>query len=183
MRARKKNCVYCINFKIFSPVNFTEFFANFIMWLIGIIVKNTSETVIFCQNEPRKQFTCAPVEKNCHFYCRQFTGLAVFWRARSSIFNGRAYSCLLFSRARFIETFFTCSHVCLSAICANVFIDYYYGHYISGEFWSAFFICTILFIWYQPKIPLFVYFIFVSSNCCCEIISQLQFLLSIPGIF
>ena len=67
MRARKKNYVYCINFKIFSPVNFTEFFANFIMWLIGIIVKNTSETVIFCQNEPRKQFTCAPVEKNCHF--------------------------------------------------------------------------------------------------------------------
>ena len=82
MRARRKNYVYCINFKIFPPVNFTEIFANFIMWLIGIIVKNTSETVIFCKNEPRKQFTCAPVERTVTFTADSLPG--------SPCFDGRA---------------------------------------------------------------------------------------------
>ena len=134
MRARSKNCVHCIDFKNFPPVNFTEIFANFIMWLIGIIVKNTSETVIFCKNEPRKQFTCAPVERTVTFTADSLPGSPCFDGRALDFLTGAPTLVYYFSRARFNEKFFTCSHVCLSTICANVFIDYYYGHYISGEF-------------------------------------------------
>ena len=91
----EKTVFYCINIKIFPPVNFTEIFANFIMWLIGIIVKNTSETVIFCQNEPRKQFTCAPVERTVTFTADSLPGSPCFDGRALLLFNGRAYSCLL----------------------------------------------------------------------------------------
>ena len=112
------------------------------MWLIGIIVKNTSETVIFCKNEPRKQFTCAPVERTVTFTADSLPGSPCFDGRALLLFNGRAQSCLLIFTGSLQREIFTSSHVCLSTICANVFIDYYYGHYISGEFQSAFFIST-----------------------------------------